>query len=87
MKRLLLLSVLILTGCASHQPGVAGATAQKVSCEHGECMVCKKNADLACVDVAIDDKTPRYDYAGKTYYFCSEECRGKFAKNPQKYLH
>jgi YHS domain-containing protein len=26
------------------------------------------------------------DYEGQTYYFCLEECRGKFAKNPRQYL-
>ena len=81
MMKMLLLSLVILTGCAAHQP----ASATKVSCEHGECLVCKHNADLACVDVAIDASTPRFDYQGKTYYFCSNECRSEFIKHPAKY--
>jgi YHS domain-containing protein len=53
---------------------------------HSECLVCEKNADLACVDVTVTDQTPSYDYNGKRYYFCRTECRDEFAKNPQKYL-
>jgi YHS domain-containing protein len=52
---------------------------------HGECLVCKHNADLACVDVEVDKDTPRLDYAGKTYYFCSDKCKHDFEKNPAKY--
>jgi YHS domain-containing protein len=43
------------------------------------------NVDLACIDVAVDDKTPKLMYQGKTYYFCSDECKAKFEKNPAKY--
>ena len=25
-------------------------------------------------------------YQGETYYFCSQECRQKFEKEPQKYI-
>jgi YHS domain-containing protein len=27
-----------------------------------------------------------YEYKGKTYYFCCEGCKEKFAKNPEEYL-
>jgi YHS domain-containing protein len=27
-----------------------------------------------------------YEYKGKTYYFCCEECKEKFVKNPEEYL-
>lgn len=27
-----------------------------------------------------------YRYEGKTYYFCREECRDKFIKNPEEYV-
>jgi YHS domain-containing protein len=68
-------------GCASN--GGASSSATHPPCE--QCMVCKHNADLACVDVVVDANTPRYEYQGKTYYFCSETCREAFAKNPEKY--
>ena len=79
--KLILISLLLMTGCASD----SSAHRQASAGPHGECTVCKKNADLACVDVAIDDKTPRFDYRGKTYYFCSNECRSEFIKHPAKY--
>ena len=31
-------------------------------------------------------RTPAYDHGGQTYYFCSEGCRSKFAKQPERYL-
>jgi YHS domain-containing protein len=69
-----------LAGCAAEQRSDVASTQQ-----HAECLVCKENVDLACVDVAVDATTPRYAYEGKTYYFCSDECRDKFAKDPAKY--
>jgi YHS domain-containing protein len=80
-------------GCESQQstPAQGVSTTQPLSAsagtpKHAECLVCKKNADLACIDVAVDAKTPSYDYLGKRYYFCSDECRDKFAKDPQAYI-
>jgi len=26
------------------------------------------------------------EYQGKTYYFCSDECRADFLKHPEKYV-
>jgi Cu+-exporting ATPase len=32
-------------------------------------------------------QTPfRSELAGKTYYFCSEGCKGRFDENPEEYL-
>jgi YHS domain-containing protein len=81
---LMCLSLFSLLGCASTSPKVASASA--TSQPHAECMVCKYNADLACVDVTVDSKTPRCVCSGQTYYFCSEECKHAFEKNPTKYL-
>jgi YHS domain-containing protein len=77
----------LVSGCSSNatkQPVMASSTANTAS--HAECAVCKANADLACVDVTVDDQTPRCDYNGKTYYFCSNSCRDEFAKDPAKYV-
>jgi|GEM_PF-3360103 YHS domain-containing protein len=30
--------------------------------------------------------TAHLEYLGRTYYFCVEECRKKFADDPQRYL-
>ena len=70
-----------LTGCASDLQ-----TQQADAGPHAECLVCKMNADLACVDVAVTDRTPHCTYEGKEYYFCSTHCRDKFLKEPGKYL-
>lgn len=69
-----------LIGCASEPHA---ATDNK---PHSECLVCKFNADMACIDVAVDDQTPHCTYNAKEYYFCSTHCRDKFAKNPTKYV-
>ena len=70
-----------LPACESQQTRQARADGKPCA----ECLVCKKNADLACVNVVVDEKTPKAEYQGKTYYFCSEECRDNFLKNPGKY--
>src|SRR5437660_682446 len=97
MKHVLFIAITTITilaaGCASNpspytdpppttRPVSASAGAQ----QHAECLVCKKNADLACVDVDVDAKTPYSDYNGKRYYFCSDECKQKFMKNPAAYM-
>jgi YHS domain-containing protein len=82
MRRIVLLSLFALAlvgGCASSPAPVADGK------PHGECLVCKHNADMACVDIPIDDSTPRRVYNGQTYYFCSEECAASFDKNPGTY--
>ena len=70
----------------SATPAAAPLGAVVQNGQHTECTVCKANADLACVDVVVDDQTPRYAYDGKTYYFCSNSCRDEFARNPGKFL-
>ena len=93
-NRLIFASVLLAAataGCVdSHEtpaPTTAPAAAMTNSQprQRAQCLVCKDNADLACLDVDVDSNTPRYAYNGRTYYFCSEECRQQFVKNPGKY--
>ncbi len=76
-----LFMLMFIAGCAAD-----GSTAAAAAGPHAQCLVCKKNADLACVDVSVSSKTPTYMYNGASYYFCSDECREKFEKNPQSYL-
>ena len=71
-----------LAGCTS-DPEHHSATASTQP--HAECLVCKANADLACIDVPVERNTPSYVYNGNMYYFCSNECRKTFAKNPKEY--
>lgn len=82
-RSLALLLLLLACGCASTEmANSSGAT----TLPHANCLVCKMNFDLACIDVAVDDKTPKFMFNGQTYFFCSDECRDKFAKEPTKYL-
>ncbi len=43
--------------------------------------------DCVC-GMEMDEKElgSRLDYKGKTYHFCSEECRDEFKKSPEKFL-
>ena len=50
-----------------------------------ECPVCKHNGDLACVCVHVATDTPSCACAGKTYYFCSDECKAEFLAHPERY--
>lgn len=35
----------------------------------------------------VDSNTAeKYEYQGKTYYFCSMDCKQSFQKDPQKYI-
>ena len=83
MKSLLLATVLFATiGC-----GLTPSAAQPgQGTDRAECIVCKHNADLACVDISVTKDTPKVLYEGTQYYFCSEECRANFLKNSSEYL-
>jgi YHS domain-containing protein len=79
-------------GCASSSPLAAAdgsataVNASQATSPHAECLVCKYDADLACVDVTVSNSTPSTVYDGKTYYFCSKSCCKKFEKDPTKYV-
>lgn len=45
-----------------------------------ECLVCVGHK------IAVKPKTPRTEYAGKMYYFCSTDCLEAFKEEPAKYL-
>ena len=77
---LMLFSLAILSGCATTPQGSAGSNPQM-----GTCTVCRYNNDLACVEFRMKESTPKVDYHGKTYCFCSKSCEAAFLKNPNKY--
>ncbi len=70
----------LLAGCAS------GPRRDFSGGPRSTCHVCRYNNDLACINVKVTTTTPRMELAGQTYYFCSDECRERFTKNPTKYL-
>ena len=77
-----------LVGAACVAAALVGcASGKNESGPHAECPVCVENADLACINVKITDSTPRAEYQGTTYYFCSEACKKEFLKNPAKFVH
>ena len=67
-------------GCA------APSSKTEASAGAATCEVCRYNNDLACLTVAVKDSTPRAEYQGKTYCFCSESCKTAFVKKPEKYV-
>ena len=81
-------AALLIGGCTENAPprAAGGSVGQAGTPRHAECLVCKHENDLACVDLVVDDKTPRATIDGKEYFFCSESCKKECAKNPQKYL-
>lgn len=48
--------------------------------------VAAKVVDPVCGMEVDTADAPKATYAGKTYYFCSEDDKAKFQKNPQQYL-
>ena len=83
MFRVIALTTLLaigLSGCASSTP-----EPQKLSANQDTCWVCVHERDLACMKVDVDSKTPTVEYNGKTYHFCSEDCKKEFLANPAKY--
>lgn len=71
----------LVAGCATSSNDAALNTGGTETC-----CVCKYNNDLACVCVKVKDNTPKAEYRGVTYYFCSEDCRAAFLKRADKYL-
>ncbi len=41
--------------------------------------------DRVC-GMKLDECEEKFDYKGKTYCFCSADCKDKFIKSPEKFL-
>ena len=41
--------------------------------------------DRVC-GMELDECSESYDFKGKTYCFCSEECKDQFKKSPDRFL-
>jgi|GEM_PF-2714680 YHS domain-containing protein len=52
---------------------------------HARCSVCVTRGDWACVDVVMHDQTPRCEYDGQVWWFCSADCRTDFVNAPQRF--
>ncbi len=43
--------------------------------------------DPVCgMELNQENTAERSEYAGKTFYFCSDQCRNKFDQNPSEYV-
>ena len=71
----------LVAGCATSSVEPAAASGPTATCS-----VCQHNNDLACVCVKVTGTTPKTEFDGHTYYFCSDDCRAAFLKKPAKYL-
>ena len=71
--------IALVGGCAA---GRGGCDCRQTE----ECPVCKYNGDLGCVCVRVDGATPRSERNGRTYYFCSTDCKAAFDREPRKYV-
>ncbi|MCF6158824.1 MAG: YHS domain-containing protein [wastewater metagenome] len=81
-KNILFTGIFFLTiiGCASTNSTVKKEEPNVVD------PVCAYFADMGCINITVDENTPRSTYGGMTYYFCSRDCKVDFDKNPSKYL-
>jgi len=41
---------------------------------------------ICLMKVEKNENTLNYQWEGKTYYFCSENCKEQFEKEPERYL-
>ena len=78
----MVLLLLMITGCA----GTSTSSSSKK--EHPLVVdpVCAYFSDMGCINITVEENTPKSSYGGVTYYFCSTECKVDFDKNPSKYL-
>lgn len=50
------------------------------------CPVCEHYRDMECLVVEVEGASYQVEYKGKTYYFCSKECRKDFSRKPWKFV-
>jgi Cu(I)/Ag(I) efflux system membrane fusion protein len=62
------------------------AAAQAAIPEQKKAAVAVHKDPVCGMEVEPDKSTPKSEYRGKTYYFCSDHCKREFDKNPAKFL-
>jgi hypothetical protein len=80
MRALAPLLALVVLACTS-----ADELARDLKPGQAVCPVCRCRGDLGCLVVGVEPGTPRCALDGKTYYFCSDECREAFERDPQRF--
>lgn len=67
--------------CGDHE-----MTDEKTSAESKELSTNVVNTNCPVMGEPVSVKGGTYEYNGKVYGFCCPGCKGKFAKDPEKYL-
>ncbi len=66
-------AVAVVTTQPAAEPTTAPTSAPTT--QHAECLICVGH------EIEVTDSTPRSEFEGKTYYFCSESCKKWFDIN------
>ena len=79
--------VLVLVSFVLAPFGVLDAADKEVKKEKaGKCCKVDKLCCPGCKkEIKKDEAKFKVEYKGKTFYFCSEECKAKFEKDPEKF--
>ncbi len=86
MKRAVLLLVVIASASAGCRSTRELASAEASDAPVAECPVCAAEGDLACLRVKVRPDTPSVVYRGRTYWFCSEDCKTEFLAHAERYV-
>lgn len=76
MTRLAKIIVLLMVVCFVF---ILASYGENLSDEMVKCQVSGK-------EIKKSEAKATYEYKGKTYYFCMEECKDKFVENPDEYV-
>jgi YHS domain-containing protein len=75
MKKIIVLVVFVFLSSMIMSAAIARQTAD-------EKVVCPVSGETMLKSQAVAS----YEFEGKTYYFCGEDCKAKFVKDPAKYI-
>ena len=59
---------------------------EQMSHEKGVVRMAFEKDSVCGAKVNKEKSSDTYDYKGKTYYFCSEQCRDEFSRSHKKYV-
>jgi YHS domain-containing protein len=88
-KLLCIATLAFAAACGGGAPPAPGAPTTETGTVKpaGEAKVGEKTTCPVMKDTfVVTEKSPKVEYKGKTYYFCCEDCVGKFKADPEKYL-
>lgn len=80
-KNLSLFFVLVFAATLFTSVSSLAADTKDTGCCKSTTVKCPVSGEV----IARDAMTITTDYQGKTYYFCCENCKAEFIKNPEKY--